>query len=94
MRLGRVELQQQWSNQTGVQCSTCTVRDQLLNHGLRSYKVVKKPLINVRQRSAQRCWAQAHKNLAARNWKKILWSDQSSFQLYRPPANVTQHKYA
>uniref|UniRef100_A0A3P8S083 Transposase Tc1-like domain-containing protein n=1 Tax=Amphiprion percula TaxID=161767 RepID=A0A3P8S083_AMPPE len=45
------ELQQQWSNQTGVQY-----------HCLRSYKAVKKPLINDRQSLAQRCWAQAHKN--------------------------------
>uniref|UniRef100_A0AAQ5YTM7 Transposase Tc1-like domain-containing protein n=1 Tax=Amphiprion ocellaris TaxID=80972 RepID=A0AAQ5YTM7_AMPOC len=58
------ELQQQWSNQTGVQCSTCTA--------------VRKPLINTRQRLARRRWAQAHKNRTARNWKKILWSDESN----------------
>uniref|UniRef100_A0A4W6FNJ6 Transposase Tc1-like domain-containing protein n=1 Tax=Lates calcarifer TaxID=8187 RepID=A0A4W6FNJ6_LATCA len=66
------ELQQQWSNQTGVQCSTCTVCGPLLDHGLRSYKAVKKPLINERQRLARRHWAQAQKNWTARNWKKIL----------------------
>uniref|UniRef100_A0A4W6ESG7 Tc1-like transposase DDE domain-containing protein n=1 Tax=Lates calcarifer TaxID=8187 RepID=A0A4W6ESG7_LATCA len=53
-----------------------------------SYKVVKKPLINERQRLAQCCWVQAHKNWTARNWKKILGSDESSFQLYPPPDNV------
>ena len=87
-RMTSQELQQQWSNQTGVQCSTRAVRGRLLDHGLRSYKAVKKPLINERQRLARRRWAQAHKNWTARNWKKILWSDESSFQLYLPPANV------
>ena len=47
-----------------------------------------KPLINERQRLARRHWAQAHKNWTVRNWKKMLWSDESSFQLYLPPANV------
>uniref|UniRef100_A0A4W6DBT0 Transposase Tc1-like domain-containing protein n=1 Tax=Lates calcarifer TaxID=8187 RepID=A0A4W6DBT0_LATCA len=42
-----------------------------------TYKAVKKTLINERQRLAQRLWAQAHKNWTARNWKKILWSDES-----------------
>uniref|UniRef100_A0A4W6CU69 Transposase Tc1-like domain-containing protein n=1 Tax=Lates calcarifer TaxID=8187 RepID=A0A4W6CU69_LATCA len=76
-RMASQELQQQWSNQTGVQCSTCTVCGRLLDHGLRSYKAVKKPLINERQRLARCCWAQAHKNWTARNWKKILSSDES-----------------
>uniref|UniRef100_A0A668ANT3 Transposase Tc1-like domain-containing protein n=1 Tax=Myripristis murdjan TaxID=586833 RepID=A0A668ANT3_9TELE len=61
-RMTSQELQQQWSNQTGVQCSTRTVRGQLLDHGLRSYKAIKRPLINERQRLARRLWAQAHKN--------------------------------
>ena len=69
------------SGQTGVQCSTRTVHGQLLDYGLRSYKAVKKPLINERQRLARRRWAQAHKNWTARNWKKILWSDESIFHL-------------
>ncbi|KAI3364624.1 hypothetical protein L3Q82_011408 [Scortum barcoo] len=43
------ELRQQWSNQTGVQFSTCTVRGRLLDHGLKSYTAVKKPLIDERQ---------------------------------------------
>uniref|UniRef100_A0A4W6G8Q0 Transposase Tc1-like domain-containing protein n=1 Tax=Lates calcarifer TaxID=8187 RepID=A0A4W6G8Q0_LATCA len=89
------ELQQQWSNQIGVQCSTRTVCGRLLDHGLRSYKAAKKPLINERQRLARRRWAQAHKNWTnwtARNWKKIWWSDESSFQLYPPPDNVRVHK--
>uniref|UniRef100_A0A3Q1GB95 Transposase Tc1-like domain-containing protein n=1 Tax=Acanthochromis polyacanthus TaxID=80966 RepID=A0A3Q1GB95_9TELE len=59
---------------TGASCSTSTVREQLLDHGFRSYKANKKPLINERQRLTQRCWA--HKNWTARNWKKILWSDE------------------
>uniref|UniRef100_A0A667XXQ9 Transposase Tc1-like domain-containing protein n=1 Tax=Myripristis murdjan TaxID=586833 RepID=A0A667XXQ9_9TELE len=71
-RMTSQELQQQWSNQTGVQCSTHTVHGRLLDHGLRSYKAIKKPLINERQRLARRRWAQAHKNWTARNWKKIL----------------------
>uniref|UniRef100_A0A4W6DQP0 Tc1-like transposase DDE domain-containing protein n=1 Tax=Lates calcarifer TaxID=8187 RepID=A0A4W6DQP0_LATCA len=69
------------------QCSTRTVCG-LLDRGLSSYKAVKKPLINERQRLARCCWAQPHKNWTARNWKKILWSDESSFQLYPPPDNV------
>uniref|UniRef100_A0A4W6D530 Tc1-like transposase DDE domain-containing protein n=1 Tax=Lates calcarifer TaxID=8187 RepID=A0A4W6D530_LATCA len=50
------------------------------------------PLINERQRLAWHRWAQAHKNWTARNWKKILWSDESSFQLYPPPDNVRVHR--
>ncbi|KAI3374414.1 hypothetical protein L3Q82_006238 [Scortum barcoo] len=53
-RMTSQELQQQWSNQTGVQCSTRTVRGRLLDHGLRSYKTVKKPLINERQRASRK----------------------------------------
>uniref|UniRef100_A0A3P8U370 Transposase Tc1-like domain-containing protein n=1 Tax=Amphiprion percula TaxID=161767 RepID=A0A3P8U370_AMPPE len=53
-RMTSQELQQQCSIQTGGQCSTRTVRGKLLYHGLRSYKAVKKPLINERQRLARR----------------------------------------
>uniref|UniRef100_A0A3B5APN1 Transposase Tc1-like domain-containing protein n=1 Tax=Stegastes partitus TaxID=144197 RepID=A0A3B5APN1_9TELE len=56
-RLTSQELQQQWSNQTSVQCSTRTVCGRLLDHGLRSYKAVKKPLSNERQRLARHRWA-------------------------------------
>ena len=42
-RMTSQELQQQLSNQTVVQCSTRTVCGRLLDHGLRSYKAVKKP---------------------------------------------------
>uniref|UniRef100_A0A3Q1G5V1 Uncharacterized protein n=1 Tax=Acanthochromis polyacanthus TaxID=80966 RepID=A0A3Q1G5V1_9TELE len=31
-RMTSQELQQQWSNQTGVQCSICTARGRLLDH--------------------------------------------------------------
>uniref|UniRef100_A0A4W6DY73 Transposase Tc1-like domain-containing protein n=1 Tax=Lates calcarifer TaxID=8187 RepID=A0A4W6DY73_LATCA len=91
-RMTSQELQQQWSNQTCVQCSTHTVCGRLLDHGLRSYKAVKKPLINERQRLAQCRWAQAYKNWTARKWKKILWSDESSLLLYPSPDNVRVHR--
>uniref|UniRef100_A0A3P8SCT0 Transposase Tc1-like domain-containing protein n=1 Tax=Amphiprion percula TaxID=161767 RepID=A0A3P8SCT0_AMPPE len=44
------------SPQTGVQCSTHTVCGRLLDHGLRSYRAVKKPLINDRQKIAWHRW--------------------------------------
>ncbi|GJQ68021.1 hypothetical protein Trydic_g16749 [Trypoxylus dichotomus] len=27
-------------------------------------------------------WAQAYKNLTITNWKKVLWSDESKFEVY------------
>uniref|UniRef100_A0A4W6EPE3 Transposase Tc1-like domain-containing protein n=1 Tax=Lates calcarifer TaxID=8187 RepID=A0A4W6EPE3_LATCA len=54
-------------------CSTRTVRGQLLDRGLRSYKVVKKPLINERQRLAQCCWGPSTQELDSQELEEDSW---------------------
>jgi len=54
------ELKWQWSEQSGVQCTTRTVHGQLLKHGFKSCIARKNPLIMEKQRRARHLWGKAH----------------------------------
>ena len=83
---------QNWSdsgqNSQGDQRTTITVCGQLLKHGFNSCIARKTPLIIEKQRRERYLWGEKHHHWTQAHWTKILWSDESSFQLYPIRANV------
>ena len=57
------------------------VRNRLLGAGLKSCKARKKPFINEKQRRARLRFAKDHKDWTIEDWSKVIFSDESNFQL-------------
>ncbi|GJQ71346.1 hypothetical protein Trydic_g8605 [Trypoxylus dichotomus] len=50
--------------------------------GLRVRVTVRKSSLREQNKWKRYEWAQVHKNLTIEDWKKVLWSDESKFEVY------------
>ena len=62
--------------------STRTVRNRLKSAGLKSRRVIKRPLLADRHRRSHLAWCLARRGWNLRTWRKIHWSDESQFLLH------------
>ena len=62
--------------------STRTVRNRLKSAGLKSRRVIKRPLLADRRRRSRLAWCLAQHGWNLRTWRKIHWSDESRFLLH------------
>ena len=62
--------------------STRTVRNRLKSAGLKSRRVIKRPLLADRHRRSRLAWCLARRGWNLRTWRKIHWSDESRFLLH------------
>jgi transposase len=62
--------------------STRTVRNCLKSAGLKSRRVIKRPLLADRHRRSRLAWCLARRGWNLRTWRKIHWSDDSRFLLH------------
>ena len=74
--------------------STRTVRNRLKSAGLKSRRVIKRPLLADRHRRTRLAWCLARRGWNLRTWRKIHWSDESRFMLHAPDGQmrVWRHK--
>jgi transposase-like protein len=68
-------------------CSVWTVRNRLLDAGLPGRVARHKPLINETQKGRRLDWAMAFKDYTPKDWKKIVFTDESSFTLFPTGGN-------
>ena len=81
-RLTSPELRAKMEDDHGVHVSSRTVRSRLFSAGLRGCVAAKKPLLRdptIRKRLA---FAREHRDWTIEQWNSVLWSDESSFQLF------------
>jgi transposase len=71
------ELKQHWL--PNIRLSTRTVRNRLKSVGLKSRRVIKRPLLVDRHRRTRLAWCLARRGWNLRTWRKIHWSDESRF---------------
>ena len=57
--------------------ATTTVRNRLKSAGLKSRRVIKRPLLADRHRRSCLTWCLARRGWNLRTWRKIHWSDES-----------------
>ena len=70
----------------GYTISPTTVYRHLKDHiGARSYKRPKRPRITDRIKEKRLSFALAHQHWTVDDWKKVLWSDESPFELFASP---------
>ncbi|CAJ0916738.1 unnamed protein product [Ranitomeya imitator] len=82
------DLQKERQMEAGVKCTARTVRNRLLEAGLKSCKPRKKPFINEKQRRARLKFAIDHKDWTIEDWSKVIFSDGSNFQLCPTPVHL------
>jgi len=58
-----------------------TIWKRLANCGLKSYICCKKPFLSSDKKKKCLEWAEAHKHWTADNWKTVIFSDESKFNL-------------
>jgi hypothetical protein len=66
----------------GVSVSTGTIRSRLKEAGFRAHVKMKKPLLTNKQIRAQLKWAKEHINWTDDDWSRVLWTDESKFNLF------------
>ena len=82
-RLTSTALCKELQESTGIQLSTSCVRRRLLSGGLRGCIAVKKPLLSNVNRLKRLKWAVEHSDWTQNDWDSILWSDESSFEVFQ-----------
>ncbi|KFM60251.1 Transposable element Tc1 transposase, partial [Stegodyphus mimosarum] len=65
-----------------------TIRKEAHLLGFHGRAAAHKPLITKSNRAARLMWCKAHRNLTVDQWKRVLWSDESRFTLYRSDGRV------
>jgi Transposase/DDE superfamily endonuclease len=70
------------SESWGLLISVRTARRTLVKAGLFARRPCKKPFISAKNRKVRLQWAKDHLNWTKEDWKKILWSDESKFNLF------------
>lgn len=87
-RMTSSDLQKEWQMAAGVTCAVRTVWNRLLQAGLKSCKATKKSFINEKQRRAKLRLARDHKDWTIEDWSKVIYSDESNFQLCPIPGRL------
>ena len=62
--------------------STTTVKRRLLEVGFRDHEAVKKPCLTTIHKQKRLVWAKEHKNWMVEEWNRVLWSDESKFEIF------------
>ena len=86
-KLTSKELARELKESNSVELSTPTVRRRLLESGLRGCKAIKKPLLTEKQRKRRLEWARAHVKWPVEKWRKVLFSDESTFTVNNHAGN-------
>ena len=73
---------------SGSIVSMNTIRKEAHLLGFHGRASVHKPLITKSNRAARLIWCKAHRNWTVDQWKRVLWSDESRFTLYRSDGKV------
>ena len=67
---------------TGRQVHPSTVRRALIRNGLHGRVAKRKPLLRKANKTKRLKFAKKHKNWSPIQWEKLLWSDESKFEIF------------
>src|ERR1700761_6861838 len=87
-RLTAPQLREEWVQSTGVEASVSTVTSRLSAAGLRGCVATKKPLLTPLNRRARLEFAKQYQHWTVSDWEKVLWSDESSFEVFNSARKV------
>ena len=73
------QVRQRLQRETGIRVSRELVNKQLLARGLKSRRPAKRTNLRPHYKTGRLNWAKARQHYKIREWRKALWSDESSF---------------
>lgn len=76
------EIRRDLEENANVQISVETVRRRLREGGLLAMKPAKKPLLTRKMKAARLKWAKYHRSWTVEDWKNVIFSDESKFNLH------------
>ena len=76
------QIKNEISKQFGIEVTSRTVRNRLIQGGLYGRVAVKKPLLSTKNIKARLEFARAHLSWTVQKWNTVLWSDESKFSLF------------
>ena len=80
--MSAMQLRNTWRQQLGYPISRETTNKRLLQAGYRARRPIRRPLLTQRHRAARLRWATYRQHWNARTWNRVLWSDESKFNLF------------
>lgn len=81
-RLTGQQLQAQLNSGHSTQVSVSTVKRRLRAAGLTGRVAARKPLLRRQNKTKRLAWAMKHRHWTTEDWKKVLWTDESKFQIF------------
>lgn len=81
-RLTAPEIAAQFNLGRDKPVSVSTIKRRLLDAGLKGCVAVSKPLLKPINKKKRLLWAREHKNWTAADWEKVLWTDESKFDIF------------
>ena len=81
-RATSTEIQKGFKALSGKVVSSSLVRKRLIRSKMICRRAVKKPLLSSFQRLRRLRWAKAYKNWSLRDWRRVVFSDESKFLLF------------
>ena len=76
------EIQADFNSGHGTNVSVNTVKRRLPDVGLYGRVAKKKPLLRKVNKTKRLQWAKQHKNWSVEDFKKVLWTDESKFEIF------------
>ena len=77
------QLRLAWKETCDISVSTSTVKSRLASAGLNGRIARRKPLLTAHHRQLRLQFAKKYKTWTKEDWKRVVWSDESKFNLFR-----------
>lgn len=81
-KLTAPQILSEFTHSSGKQISVSTIKNRLKSFGLKGRIAAKKPLLRPQNKIKRLQWAKIHVTWTPRMWKKVLWTDESKFQIF------------
>lgn len=76
------QIREQMNSSRSKPVSVTTVKRRLRDAGLFGRVAVRKPLLRPQNKKKRMQWALTHRDWTAEDFKKVLWTDESKFQIF------------
>ena len=86
------QLQAQLNTGQSKEVSVSTVKRILRAAGLAGRVPGRKPLLTWKNMKKRLAWAMKHRQWTTENWKKVLWTDESKFEIFGSSRRVFTHR--
>lgn len=81
-RMTAPEIQAQLNETRSTDISSSTVKRRLRTAGLMGRVAARKPLLRTINKKKRLIWAKKHRSWTSEEWKSVLWTDESKFEIF------------